>query len=249
MSVEAEIIYGDLPFITDGPELNETGLGELDGMTATALCHWNNWRAEMTSLGFTRHSQIGGSYGALMFVEGLSPRKSGSLAEVTVQGVGLIAGTDKRKRRISVAGQEISVGPIEKVVLVWDTNERGEDEGEPVERVKRRVTKLDDEGEPEYEVIVTPSGSFDRWDIGVAIVTVSDTYFTTTRPSTSVVGTANSPTSAPAVPPYPWTGYDQPMRARHPNGWVLDGRDIEDIFAGLYAVTDTWGYYFAARPD
>lgn len=247
MSVEAEIIYGDIPFVTDGPELSYTGLGELDSMSVEVLANWSTWQAELASLGYTRHATVSG-YGG-MWVEQLTPRKSGSLVTVSVQAIGLLSGGDKRRRRTSCAGQEISVGPIEKVVLVWDANERGEDEGAPVERVKRRVTKLDDDGEPEYEVIVTPSGSFDRWDIGQAIVTVSDTYFSTTEPASSDAGTANAPPSPPATPPYIWSGYGEAMRARHPNGWVLETREVDKMFSGLFAVTDSWAYYYPAMPD
>jgi hypothetical protein len=187
-----------------------------------------------------------------MFVEAIDWKKSGSLATGTVRGVGLETFGERRKRRLSVAGQEISVGPIEKV-LIETTDKTGVDAstGSSVV-VKKRVAQVDDtDGKVKYETIGTPSGSFERWAINQAFVTINDTYFVTgtTAPSTILAGSAVTPPSPPAVPAYLWGGYNQPMRARHPNGWVLESREIDELFPGLWAVVDNYGYFYEAVPD
>lgn len=240
------MIYGGLPLMTEEPELEYGPLGELDIFTATIMAESINPLGQAAALGFTRYQAIPGY--AAMFVERIKPRKSGKLSEVQIFGAGLATSGEKRLRRISCASQQVSVGPVEKVILVWDTEERGEDEGSPVDKVKRRVTKVDADGEPEYKVIATPSGIFDRWNIAVPILNVEDTYFATIEPPSNVNGTANTPPSAPTPPSYIWGGYE-PLRGQHPNGWILENRTIVKLYSGLSAVTDSWGYYFAAVPD
>lgn len=246
--VIAEMIYGDFPQITEDLELSEGGLGELDSGSIGILAEWATRRAMASALGYTKNAAAPGF--ASLYVEGVDWKKSGSLAQGTVRLVGLETPGERRKRRLSVAGQEISVGPVERVVLVYDDAEQGEEvDGTPIAQVKRRVPKLDDEGEVVYKLITTPSGIFERWSISQAFLTVQDVYFTTTAPSTIQAGTAFTPPDAPTPPTYIWGSYGEEMRARHPNGWVLDSREIDPLFEGLWAVTDSYGFYYTALPD
>lgn len=253
MSIDAEIFHGDLPLELEGLEESDAPIGELDSLSVELLVNWATRKAECTELGYTKGAVIEG-YDS-MFVEDIRYRKSGQLCTAQIQGVGLLEAGDKRRRRLSCAGQQISVGPIERVVLSWVDGEKGEDDGVELEKVKRRTPKLDEEGEVIYKSIVTPSGAFDRWNIAQAILTVQDTYFTTVKPDESIAGTANTPPNAPTPPPYIWETYGEPMRAQHPNGWVIDDRAVDPLFEpvgggpGLWAVTDSWGYYYPALPD
>jgi hypothetical protein len=219
------------------------------------LASYPGWRDDLQTLGYVRNEKISGYHA--MFVEDFNRgARSEESCEVSVQCLGLLEPGEKRKRVLGVNGQQIAVGPLEKTIIVWEEAEQGEDPetGEPVEKVKRRVPKLDEEGEIIYKTIVTPSGNGERWNVRQAIVTVTDTYFTTTQPAMTAAGTAAAPPNAPAVPASPWGGYNEPMRFNHPNGWVLDDRQVEEIFpngttGGLWAVTDTYGYYLPAVPD
>jgi len=105
-------------------------------------------------------------------------------------------------------------------------------------------------GEPEYQTIVTPSGSAERWNINDPSVTVQDTYLSTAAPNMAQVGTGLTPINAPSVPSYIWGGYTAPKRANHPNGWVLDNRDPEEVIPSkIWRVTDTFTYYQPWEPD
>jgi hypothetical protein len=252
MAVEAVIRLGTFPIITAGPSTSRGGPGALDSVNVDIQCT-EDWEAECTALGYTHLRRIPGF--TSVWVQTLDDEPDGGSVRVRASCVGLARAGDKRQRTISAAGQQISVGPIERTVLVWSDDEQGEDAetGDPVEKVKRRVPKLDDEGEVVYKAITTPTGVGQRWDVREAIVQVRDRYFTTTRPSANVIGTVQVPPSAPTPPPYIWGGYNEPMRFRHPAGWVLDDRQIEELFwdgtNGLWAVEDLTGYYYASVPD
>jgi len=255
MPLASEIIHGSLPILLSDEEINEGGLGELDSLSAEILVEWARRHEDATALGYTRHTAISG-YPA-MFVEGINWKKSGALGEGSVRGVGLSYEGERRKRRLSVAGQVVSVGPLERFIVEWDEGELGaeqgapesETEGAPVDRVRRLVPKLNARGEPMYNIITTPTGTAERWNVKEAIIQVVDSYFATTEPDMTVVGTGQEPPEAPTPPPDIWTDYNQPKRFNHPNGWVLDNREVDMIYPGLWAVTDTSGYYYVAIPD
>jgi len=76
----------------------------------------------------------------------------------------------------------------------------------------------------------------------------------TTKPATNLAGTVLAPPNAPTPPPYIWGEYSEQMRGNHPNGWVLDDRQIDEIFResdseGLWEVIDSHGYYYTQIPD
>ena len=252
--IPAEITYGNFPLLLDAGNGTIAPDGTLDTDTIEVLCESAAWPNQMAELGYARYQKVPGAHA--MFVEEFSRGSlAGNLVEVTARIVGLREPGEKRKRIISAGSQQISIGPVEKTIVAWVEGEIGDDDGTPVEEVRRRVPKLDENGDPENILFVTPSGAADRWSIGEAILTVSDTYFVTTKPSTQQTQTELTPPNAPLVPPYNWSGYNEPLRGRHPNGWVLDNREIDELFPpvastpGLYAIRDTYGFYYAATPD
>lgn len=255
MSVLPCIHYGELPLVVGGFKPVEADIGELDTLNFDLLVA-EPWRTSATAAGYGRGVKItAGGYHSMWVQSRAGEQESEDTAQVAILCVGLLDAGDKRKRVIAAAGKVVSVGPIEKTVLVVNREESGTDAetGDPAP-AKRRIPKLDSEGEVVSKIIVTPSGSGERWNINEAIVTVTDTYFTTTAPDTTLVGTAVTPTTAPSVPAYLWASYGEPMRFHHPNGWVLDDREVEQLFsgsggAGLWRVTDRFGYYQLATPD
>jgi len=254
MAVEAVLRLGRFPIVIAGPRARRAGPGELDSVTIELQCTGENWEGELAAEGYEHLKRLADYYS--MWVQEIDPEPEGSTVRAALSCVGLISSGEKRKRSLSVAGQQVSVGPVEKTVLVWSDEEKGEDPEteEPVERVKRRVPKLKADGEVDYKLITTPSGAADRWSINDAILQVRDRYYTTTRPDSDVGGTAMTPPEAPTPPPYPWEGgYDFPLRNRHPNGWVIEDRQVEELFwdgtTGLWAVDDLFAFYYPAVPD
>lgn len=246
------IFHGSLPFLVDGPVVSLGKRGVLDSFSAAMICG-DNWQGEALSLGYAVERKIPGY--ANLWVEEMEAEAEGpGLVRVSVRGSGIAGAGDKRVRTMSARTREWSIGPYERVILAWSNEEQGEDGGDAVDQVKRRVPKLDGDGDVVYKTIGTPSGVGERWSIKEAIVQVSDTYYTTMKPSMSQVGQVAAPQNAPSPPPYIWGGYNEPLRFRHPNGWVLDDRQVEDIFymnegLGLWRVTDLHGYYYGAVPD
>jgi len=251
---QAVIHYGPTAAFQVGPGRSTEGdLAELDTVQFDALVPCTSfpaWRAGAVAAGYTRGAAVPGWSG--MYIKSLSAEQEGSThALLTVDGFGLLTAGEKRKRVIAAAGQIIAVGPIEKIIIVTATDETGLDpDTDTATDATRRIPKLDADGEVEYKTIVTPTGSAERWNINQAFITLSDTYFATSLPSTTVIGTAQTPPSAPTPPSYLWGSYAEPMRLNHPSGWVLDDRRIEEIVPGsLFSVTDSFGYYYVAQPD
>lgn len=254
--VKAELIYGETPTILEDSLSMEDGeLGALDEATVDLLTAWPGYKAELTSVGITKnalvtHPDIPG----IFYCRKLRPKPEGSARAITTASlVGILADEweERRLREISAFGQQISVGPLEKIIIVTTAQETGEDpEDASTVPARRRIPKLDAEGEVEYKTIVTPSGSAERWNVNDPGITVIDTYFQRTAPSTTVIGTALTPPSAPTPPAYLWGTYSQPMRSNHPNGWVLADRKISIIIPDLvWKVVDTFEYYQVALPD
>lgn len=128
------------------------------------------------------------------------------------------------------------------------------------EKRRRRIsvnTKEISLGPSEGVIYTLPEGSQARWSVKDAILVVKDTYFTTVRPNTQIIGSRYEPPNAPDVPAYlAWFG--MPLRYNFPSQWVLDDRQIEcvagdenstDPGAALWMVEDTTGYYQLANPD
>lgn len=250
---DAVIHVGAAPYQVGPARSVEGDLAELDTVELDVLVNaasFSAWRAGAAAAGYTRGAAFPGWSG--MFVQAMAAEQEGAAhALVTVSGFGLLTAGEKRKRTTSAAGQVVAVGPIEKIVLVWDDAETAEDpETASATTGKRRIPKVDEDGEVVYKSISTPSGLAERWNINTAILNVSDTYFVTSAPATNTVGTAVTPPDAPTPPPYLWSGYAEPLRLNHPAGWVLDDRQIETLVPGqLWRVTDTFAYYYSGQPD
>ncbi len=111
-------------------------------------------------------------------------------------------------------------------------------------------------GPQEGKTYSTPAGSARAWAIKDADLVYTDTYFTTTKPDTTVIGRAFTVgADAPNPPEYlGWFGI--PLRYQYPSGWVLQDRKY-NLVAGkeqegklaLYEVVDTVAYYQTAQPD
>lgn len=249
MSIEAEILHGDLPLVLS-MDSAIGGPGELDSASYRVLAPFPDWEVSLREAGFVQQRKVAGHHA--MFVSGTRIGSiTGKTCEVDVSCSGLSGTGDKRMRRISCSGQQVAVGPFEKVIVVWEKDEKGKDTetGEDVEKVKRATPKLDELGQPVYEIIATPSGTAERWNIHEAVLTVTDTYYTATAPDTSGVGRPSAPSNPPSVPEFLWGGYDKPVRHNSPSGWVLSSREISEVGPGLWAVTDLFSYYHPFIPD
>lgn len=249
--------HGTLPLIIDGPDEFEGDDGELDSLRLTVLLGTPTgtaWRTALASAGYARKTKLTG-YHSMWVRTAAKSHASDITSEVALDCIGLIAAGEKRRRLLGVAGSETAIGPNEKIIIVTEEGDAEDPATSGTVPIRRRVPKLDSFGEIEYQTIITPSGSAERWNIKTAFVTVSDTYFVAgARPSSTIIGTAQTPPNAPAVPGNPWAGYGGDIRGIHPNGWVLDDRQIDDLFVasvsdGLYQVRDTYGHYYTAIPD
>ena len=251
MPVAASIHHGTLPLILSGPRPSYGTTGALDSLSFEVLTHRASWITQAAAVGFSQNSPVTGYPG--MWTLTLDMEEESELtAIVRVSCLGILGGGDKRRRRMSVAGREIAVGPNEVYVLAWSNEEIGSEiDGSaiPSGKVKRLVPKVDSFGQPVYKIITTPIGTGPRWNTREAIVVVSDTYFTTVQPDMAAAGLAYTPPAAPTPPAYIWGGYVEPMRYNYPAGWILDDRQVEQHFPALWEVTDTCGFYYAAQPD
>lgn len=252
--MDAAIFHGALPFVMDPVAVSRGGRGVLDSFRARLLCT-ANWEADSETLGFEVDKRVEG-YGSLWVKSMVPEYEAEQVVVVDVSGEGVYTGGERRQRKMKCGDHETSVGPHEKIVIVWVKDETGKDPETNTEltKVPRRQTKLDGAGEPVLKDLVTPSGSGKRWVISEAEVALLDTYFTTSKPVMNTVGQPFAPINPPEVPPYQWSGYSEPMRLRHPNGWVLADRDSEELFyfsdaIGLWRVTDTIVFRHPAFPD
>jgi hypothetical protein len=254
--MNSELLYGSTATILeDTLTVTDGELGSLDEATVDLLTAWPGYKADLATVGLTKnalstHPDIPG----IFYVRNLRPKPEGSARAITtVSLIGIMAATweERRLREISAFGQTISVGPIEKIIIVTTAQETGEDpDTAGTVPARRRIPKLDSLGEVEYKTIVTPSGSAERWNVNDPSITLTDTYFVRTEPATDVIGQVISPVDPPTPPAYLWASYDQPKRANHPNGWVLGDRKISIIIPGeVWKVVDTIDYYQLAMPD
>lgn len=163
------------------------------------------------------------------------------LFKITADYIGLIVESDpKALRRVSAFGQEVSVGPVtyetEEVVGI-DTD----GDGAADDTARELIDAL--------RQLVTPTGIGDRWNIGEGVLSVVDTYFTTTPPNTALIKTNVMPPNPPPTPPFLWGSYADPLRFNHPAGWILENREYENAFGTIYLVTDTFAFKHQSVPD
>jgi hypothetical protein len=249
-----ELIWGETPFeLEDTFSLTDGELGVLDTATVDYLCAFPAYIDDLFINGSIEKNELYPEAGTHLWVKNISVKKEGSArCTATLSLIGQMAGWDERRSRVlSAFGAVVSIGPIEKVIIVTTASETGEDPEDDSEvPAKRRIPKLDAEGEVEYKTITTPSGSAERWNINDPSVKIVDTYFVIEEPTSVEIGTAFTPLTPPTPPADQWVSYDEPKRANHPNGWVLDDRQIIVIIPEkCWQVTDTIGYYQASVPD
>ena len=256
----SEIIYGSTPeILEDSLNFDDNEIGALDEGTVDFLTTWPGYAAELLGAGVEKNERlIHASVPGFFFVKKFRPKPDGSArAIVTVSLIGQLGALteddweERRLREISAFGQIVSVGPLEKVIIVTTASETGEDPETSTDvAARRRIPKLDALGEVEYKTITTPSGSAERWNVNDPGISCVDTYFVLEEPDTTVIGTALAPPDAPTPPAYQWGSYTEPLRANHPSGWVLCDRKITVLIPGrLWRVVDTFEYYQAAVPD
>lgn len=267
MSIPREIIWGPQnqgQLIEDSLEFTDGELGELDEASFEWYIPYVIEPTDGSSLetGLTagiRKNELCDFllFKGQFFVRSMRFKQLGSqIGIATISCVGqsrILSGQwqERRLREISAYGQMVSVGPIEKVIIVEEETEGIDPETGNPAVVKRRVPKVDALGEVEYQdIVVTGSGTSKRWNINDPTVSVTDTYFVITQPLTNVIGTALTPPTPPLPPPYKWTGYNEPLRGNAPSGWVLDDRRISVIIPNqIWRVVDTFNFYQAAVPD
>lgn len=246
------IVHGFLPQQIGGIVENDMPVGVLDTATVSYLTSFSGWREQLASLGIAKRMVHPGFPG--MYVKDFKTQQDGDLRKVTLPLEGVLTSNgDKRVRTISAFGSIISIGPIEKVHIVDEAD--GVDEDGNAVTAQRRVPELNDLGEVQYKTIAAPVGTAERWNVNDPAVTVIDTYFSTTAPVTTQIGTNVIPVNAPAVTVSGWGGLDVDLRANYPNGWVLDNRESEQLYGsvvggdGLWKIVDTHEYYQAVVPD
>lgn len=232
----------------------------MDAFRARILCS-ENWEQEARELGFEIDKKISGYHS--LWVKAMEPQNEcDSVTEVSISGEGLSNVGERRQRKIKCGEQQISVGPTEKIIIVFKSDENAIDPAtsEAIPLVPRRVPKLDTYGEPVLQSIETPAGIANRWLISEASISVVDTYFTTVKPDTSKVGVAYASTgdfvmlNPPDLPEYVWSPYSGKMRLFCPQGWILADRDVDQLFyfsdtIGLWRVTDTSIFRNPGIPD
>jgi len=258
--MDAIIRYGSLPMRLDGERISDAPAGALDQSSVRYLAPYPGWKAALSGEGISKGSQYAGQLG--LWVKDFKLQGiCGDTAEVEIALEGLLSGNgDKRIRKISASGNVISVGPLEKIIVVPDAEgEYTDQDADPptpsaTEQAQRRVPKLNADGTYDYRSIATPTGTAERWNVKDPIITVIDEYFTTTAPDVDEVNTAIAPVMAPVVPLWQWAAWAYPMRFNHPAGWVLEARNADQLYGpvgddGLWKVTDVSSYYYTGQPD
>lgn len=274
------IYHGTLPLILEGEEITDSPNGTLDAITfEIAVGTEDTWRVLLAEAGIIKGRKLAGMAGAAfdyhaIFVNDLRVKdRSDSKVIVSVNTLGLLENDQKRKTTIACQGGRATIGPQE----IKDAALRDMD---------GNLVKMDLSGfifDSETGTLVPrqnfPSRLFtdpptesSAWSIAVPKVSLTSTYFTTLRPDQTEIGTVVTPPidiDPPAFPfgPEDWSGLRQ--RLNDPAGWVLDQRNIDELFIdgtlpdgpsfippptsiaadrGLWAVTDTITYFMPWEP-
>lgn len=253
--MEQVIFHGTLPFQQGRPKTSRGARGELDSLSLEMVADPDDWETQLAEDGLVEFEKIPGWHS--MWIQSLSEEGETDAATiVSVSAVGLLKPGEKRKRTIKCMGQEFSVGPTERTVIVTVDAEKKVDPATDAKLpgiVRRRVPKLDSLGEVENVVYTTLAGSSTRVSVGYSGISVADRYFTTSKPSTIAAGTVLSPPNSPAVSSAP-SSYGNPTRLHYPSGWILTSRNIDEIARasdtdGLWAVEDVFDYRYAHLPE
>lgn len=266
MPMEPVIFYGALPIVSG--EVREVigGPGELDSVRFNITATRSNWSDELLQNGFAAQQMVLPTYGYhSMWVNSMERTyTSEQTVEIAVNCLGLISGGEKRKtkfigrlRRHSIGPDESRPGPLRNSDGDYVMQSVGSGwyvyDGEVVPRERYPKIIIDDGA-------VGPDAAL---SVGMKSLSVSTTYFATVRPSTAAVGRAGTP---------PVERLDDAsitiqaefafLRKNLPSGWVLDSREVEELFSsgyisgsegvggsgGLFYVSDVYTYYPPMEP-
>jgi hypothetical protein len=254
--MEDVIFYGTLPFQQGRPKTSRGARGELDALTLEMVANPEDWEDQLAAEGIVEFEKLEGWHS--MWVQTLAEEgETDAVTVVSISAVGLLKPGEKRKRTIKVEGQEYSVGPTERTVIVTVDAEKKVDPATDAKLpgiVRRRVPKLDSLGEVENLVYYTPAGSGPRWSIGYSSISVADRYFVTTKPSTTAPGNAMTPPNPPLVGFSSLSSYGSATRKNYPSGWILTSRSSEEIARvsdadGLWIVEDVFDFRPSSFPE
>lgn len=274
--MDPSIYHGPLPLLLEGAELADTPVGTLDSYTFDILVESTDWRASLASAGIIKSTQLPASFAFhSMWAQDSKLKDIGPLtALVSVNAIGLLLPSEKRKTTIAASTNRISIGP-------------GENKAGPLRDMDGNPVKFDMSGYVVPEGGGTPvprerypsrifgetSTEAPAWSIASAKISLTSTWFTTIRPDHLAVGAVIAPPLAIDAPTFPfgpadWS--DLQFRLNDPSGWVLDARAIDELFTGqadaltsphylpppsseayptgLWAVVDTISYYLVKDP-
>lgn len=276
----ASLYHGTLPLILEGDDLTDGPNGSLDALAfEIVVSAEGNWRENLADAGIIKNRKLQGLAAAefdyhAMFVNELRVKdRTDSKVIVSVSTLGLLQEDEKRKTTIACKAGRATIGPQEikdaalrdmdgnlvKMDLsgwIWD-NEAGE-------LIPREMFPS--------RLFLDPPTTASAWSIAVPKISLTSTYFTTLRPDQTLVGTVVTPPLEIDPPEFPfgasdWSGLRQ--RLNDPTGWVLDDRNIEELFVdgtmpdgphfvppptttpvnrGLWAVTDIVTYFMPWEP-
>lgn len=270
------IYIGPLPLILDGQEITDSPRGTLDATTFDVLVAMPDWRASLADAGIIKNATLPFTMGYhSMWVQDYRLKEMGLLtARVAVSCLGLLVNTDKRKTSIAATSSRQSIGPQDqKAGPLRDGDGNMVYFGLDGYIMQEDGTGVPRQAYPKRIFGETSTKEFPAWSVAVAKITLNSTWFTTTRPDHSLVGTAIAPpleidTPASNFTPALWENLQ--FRLNDPAGWVLDSRNIDELFlgytsppdgphytppatseafpTGLWAVTDTITHYQGAEP-
>lgn len=89
-----------------------------------------------------------------------------------------------------------------------------------------------------------------RYEALIPLMTLVDSYFSTSEPNWSQQGNAIAPVNAPTPPSLPTFSSDDVIK-HIPFGWVLTNREADEVGTSpnkLWAVTDTISYFEETKP-
>lgn len=274
------IYHGTLPLILEGEEITDSPKGTLDAINFEIAVGTDDvWRVMLAEAGIIKGRRLSGlaadafDYHAI-FVNDLRVKdRSDSKVIISVNTLGLLEDDEKRKTTIACKAGRASIGPQE----IKDAALR--DSGGALVKMDlsgwifdSSVGTLVPRQKFPSRLFLDPPTEASAWSIAVPKLSITSTYFSITRPDQTVIGTVVSPPldiDPPTFPFGPSDWSDLRQRLNDPSGWVLDDRNIEELFVdatmpsgphyvsppsttpintGLWAVTDTITYFMPWEP-
>lgn len=251
-------IHGAFPIILDGDELSESAPGQLDSYTFSVAALAEEWETQLEEIEIVRRSVLPDNFGfhSMWVSDWRVTSRTAGVATIAINCLGLASASDKRKVVVTATATRVSVGTTERPpdsgdgsvnlnTLTWDDS-------------LQQWTTTSAEG-----VISVLGRSNPAWSLAIPKITVTETYFTTSAPSTNVAANLEPSIdiTAPVADLADALNSDLILRTNYPSGWVLDERVIDPLFTevdstardllvttGIWAVTDKISYYFDKEP-